>query len=381
MAPPLEGIRVVELAGLAPVPFAGLLLSDYGASVLRVDRAIPPSKPPTPTLDVLTRHKSSITLDLKSPAGIAFLKSLLKHADVLLDPYRPGVLEKLGMGPDELLKINPRLVIGRLTGFRRDGKYSQMAGHDINYVAVSGVLSQLGRKEGNPYPPANLLADFAGGGLACAFGVLAALIAREKTGKGQVVEQNMVDGAAYLATFQRLGTKLPMWDQPRGENWFDGGCPWYETYECKDKGRYVAVGAVEPQFFKILVEKLGLKGRGLEGERYDRSKWDGMKALFTEIFKTKTRDEWEAVFDGTDACVTPVLEQGELEQGGYEQRLLVDLRGTPGKVISPHEAWKTRGLMPGTGGQAIIEEWTGWRKGRDFDFVEGGFVSVSKAKL
>ncbi|TGO82548.1 hypothetical protein BPOR_0808g00040 [Botrytis porri] len=237
-APPLTGIRVLEFAGLAPGPFAGLLLADYGASVLRIDRAVPnlthSSSIPPPTSDLLTRHKSSIAVDLKANAGISFVKSLVAHADIIIDPFRPGVLEKLGLSPDVLLNLNPRIILARMTGFRRDGKYKDMAGHDINYIAVSGALSLLGRKNEKPLPPANILGDFAGGGATLFQGILLALLAREKSGKGQVVEANMVDGSAYLVTFPRLLMKTPMWNNPRGENTLDSGSPFYDTYETKD---------------------------------------------------------------------------------------------------------------------------------------------------
>ena len=234
--------RITSLSLTNPTcqgPFASLILADYGASVLRIDRPHPnahTSDPVPSTPDLLTRHKSSISLDLKSIDGIAFLKDLLKRVDVLIDPFRPGVIEAIGLAPKETLASNPRLIIARLSGFRRDGQYATMAGHDINYLAVSGVLSGLGPKNGPPHPPANILADFAGGGLMCAFGILMALIHRAQSGKGQVVENNMVDGSAYLASMMRYGLRNPLWNKPRGENLLDGGCPWYDVYECKGVG-------------------------------------------------------------------------------------------------------------------------------------------------
>lgn len=222
-----------------------MLLADYGATVLRLDRAIPNRThttarlPPTP--DQLVRRKTSIAVDIKSPRGIALIKALLPHVDVVIDPFRPGVLEKAGLSPqDVMLKINPRLIVGRMTGFRRDGKYAQMAGHDINYIAVSGSLSMLGRQGERPYPPGNILGDFAGGGMICFVGILLALMAREKNGRGQVVEANMVDGSAILTTMPRLATKTFAWNEERGTNRLDGGCPFYDVYETKD-GKYMAV--------------------------------------------------------------------------------------------------------------------------------------------
>ena len=360
-------------------PFASLLLADYGASVLRIDRPQPlahSSRPPPPTNDLLVRHKSSICIDLKSPAGTALLLSILKNADVLIDPFRPGVLEKAGLSPSKLLAANPRLIIARLTGFRRDGEYSEMAGHDINYLAVSGVLSQLGRKGQPPYPPGNILADFAGGGLPCALGIIMALLVRERTGKGQVVENNMVDGAAYLGTFLRLGRKTPLWNQPRGENLLDGGCPWYDVYECKDGG-FMAVGALEPQFFVELVRKLGLD-ESLLKRREDRRSWAAMRELFKSTFIKKTRKEWEDTFLRSDACCTPVIGQAELETSKYEQRLPVGLTGSPALGIGQTDAWIPNPLIPSSGGEALLKEWMGLQRDRDFKVENGGLV---KAKL
>ena len=214
-----------------------MLLADYGATVLRIDRA-----PAIPTNDQLTRRKTSICVNMKSPSGLALIKKLIPNVDVVIDPFRPGVLEKAGLGPEEvLLKLNPRLVVGRMTGFRRDGKYSRMAGHDINYIAVSGVLSLFGRKGEKPYPPGNVMGDFAGGGAICFLGILLALLGRERNGgRGQVVEANIVDGSAILATMPRLGMKMPIWSGERGTNLLDGGSPYYDTYETKD-GKYMAV--------------------------------------------------------------------------------------------------------------------------------------------
>jgi alpha-methylacyl-CoA racemase len=215
-----------------------MLLADYGATVLRLDRAPSTS---TPTADQLTRRKTSICVNMKSPAGIALIKKILPTVDIVIDPFRPGVLEKLGLCPQNvMLKINPRLIVGRMTGFRRDGKYSQMAGHDINYIAVSGVLSLFGRKGEKPYPPGNLVGDFAGGGAMCFLGILLALLARERSGMGQVVEANMVDGSAVLATMPRLALKTSVWGKERGTNMLDGGAPFYGTYETRDR-KYMAV--------------------------------------------------------------------------------------------------------------------------------------------
>ncbi|KAI0437699.1 CoA-transferase family III domain-containing protein [Xylaria telfairii] len=401
--PPLGGLKVLEFAGLAPGPFAGLLLADAGASVLRIDRAIAgqthaPGVSAPPGADNLTRHKASIAVDLKSSSGVALIKELAKTADVIIDPFRPGVLEKLGLGPDVLGQVNPRLIYGRMTGFRRDGKYAAMAGHDINYLAVSGVLSMLGRSGAKPHPPINILGDFAGGGAVLFQGILLAVIARQRTGKGQVVEANMVDGANYLATFPRLLRKTPMGDRPRGENQLDGGCPFYDTYETRD-GKYMSVGALEPQFYAALLKGLGHTDKGWDQTRGDRSTWPAMRAAFETTFKTKTRSEWERVFDGTDACCLPVLEYAELENDSTregDQRPSVTLRETPCLAVDekaadqsvqgqgagvPGRGYEAYPLELGEGGEEALEKWFGFSRDRDFCVERGGLALKSKSKL
>ena len=319
-------------------------------------------------------------MNLKSPGGLALLQDILVHADILLDPYRPGVLEDLGLHPNELLAANPRLIVARLTGFRRDGKYSAMAGHDINYLAVSGVLGQLGRNGEPPYAPANIVADFAGGGLVCAFGILAALLSRATTGKGQVVEANMVDGSAYLASFMRYGLKTPLWNKPRGDNTLDGGSPWYDVYECKDGGHMATGAGLEMKFSIEFVKGLGMDVELLK-QRDNRQDWPMHRDLFRKRFLEKTRREWEQVFDGKDACCTPVLGQDELEKEGYEQRLPVGLSESPGLKILQTEAWKSEGLAPGVGGEDVLEKWLGWKRGKNFQVEQGGLVKTATAKL
>ncbi|KAK3684818.1 CoA-transferase family III domain-containing protein [Podospora appendiculata] len=400
--PPLTGLKVLEFAGLAPGPFAGLLLADAGASVLRIDRA-QSHLSPLPTADLLTRHKASLAVDLKSPHGISLIQALARTADVLIDPFRPGVLEKLGLGPSILCAANPRLIYARLTGFRRDGRYAAMAGHDINYLAVSGALALLGRKGAPPTPPANLLADFAGGGAMLVHGILLALLARGVDGKGQVVEASMVDGAAYLATFARFALQTPAWDRPRGENLLDSGCPYYDAYETRDGG-FMAVGALEPQFFAELVRGLGMEADGWEGRRFARENWGELRRVLEGKFKERTRAEWERVFDGTDACCTPVLGYGEMERGGAaregDQRPAVTLRETPLLAVARGEVGEDvrrgqgdgvvgegyvgRPLVVGEGGKETLESWLGWREGREFMVGDGGAVVLrneGKSKL
>ncbi|KAI8961570.1 CoA-transferase family III [Daldinia sp. FL1419] len=395
--PPLQGLKVLEFAGLAPGPYAGLCLADAGAKVLRIDRPASGSQA-VPAPDMLTRHKSSIAVDLKSSDGVKVIKELAKTADVIIDPFRPGVLEKLGLGPQVLCATNPRLIYGRLTGYRRDGKYSRMAGHDINYLAVSGVLSLLGQSGEKPHPPQNILADFAGGGSTLFQGILLAIISREKTGKGQIVEANMVDGASYLATFTRQILKTPLGCRPRGKNTLDGGCPYYNTYETKD-GKYMAVGALEPHFYAALIKGLGLSSQ-IWGKRHsDEASFGEMAQVFEAVFKSKTRSEWEKIFDGTDACCTPVLEYPELETSPDregDQRPLVALHEKPCLAISekgttpsihgqgpgiPGGGYTGKSLAPGQGGEEALKDWFGWKKGEDFDVRGGGIVLKTKSKL
>ncbi|XP_044287525.1 alpha-methylacyl-CoA racemase [Varanus komodoensis] len=297
----LHGLRVLEMAGLAPAPLCGLILADFGAQVVRIDR----SPHTAVATDVQGRGKRSLALDLKQPQGSATLRRLSRTADVLIEPFRPGVMEKLGLGPDILLQENPKLIYARLTGFGNSGKCFRSAGHDINYLALSGVLSKLGRKDEKPYAPLNLLADFAGGGLMCALGIIMALYERTKSGKGQVIDASMVEGVAYLSSFLWKSQNQGLWNRPRGENLLDSGAPFYETYKTAD-GKFMAVGAIEPQFYEQLIHGLGLDSQKLPGQM-SFSDWPEMKKIFVEVFSKKTQKEWCEIFDNTDACVTPVL--------------------------------------------------------------------------
>lgn len=339
---PLDGIRVVELAGLAPGPYCGMILADFGADVVRVDRI------GTWAFDRLARGKRSIAVDLKRPEGIDAVMRLADKADVLIEPFRAGVAERLGIGPDVLLRRNPTLIYARMTGWGQDGPYASMAGHDINYIALSGALSLIGRKGERPLPPINLLGDFAGGGMLCAMGVLLALIERSRSGKGQVVDAAMVDGAAYLAASVFMFRAVGWWNEERGSNMLDTGAYFYETYVTKD-GKYLSVGAIEPQFYAALLKGLELDPAALP-DQHDRTRWPDMKERFAAIFATRTRDEWCAVFDGTDACVAPVLELEEVgdhphnqargtlvrnAQGNLEPGPAPRLSRTPGAVTGP----------------------------------------------
>jgi alpha-methylacyl-CoA racemase len=319
----LQGIRVIEMAGLAPAPFCGMILADFGADVVRVDRI------GSGSMDYLARGKRSIAVNLKDPAGVDTVLRLMDGADVLLEPYRPGVMERLGLGPNVACGRNSRLVYARLTGFGQDGPYASMAGHDINYIALSGALSLLGRLGEKPLPPVNLLGDFAGGGMLCALGIALALLERAQSGKGQVVDAAMVDGAAYLSTFVYKFRNAGFWRDERGTNLLDGGSPFYDTYRTKD-GQFMSVGAIEPQFYAALLQGLGLDAAAMP-QQMDQSRWRETAERFTAIFATKTRDEWCAIFDGTDACVAPVLALGEAGEHPHTRARHLLIGGANGK--------------------------------------------------
>lgn len=306
---PLHGVRVVEIASLAPAPFGCMVLSDLGAEVLRVDRPDRSGRQALPPVDPLSRGRRSIRLNLKDPGGVAVLLRLLDDADVLVEGFRPGVAERLGFGPDTCLERCPRLVYARMTGWGQHGPLADTAGHDIDYIAISGSLEPIGRAGERPVPPINLLGDFGGGGMLLAVGVLAALLECERSGRGQVVDAAMVDGAALLASFIHGLRAAGAWQDQRGSNVLDGGAPFYDTYETAD-GKYVAVGALEPKFYEELLTRLGLDGAGLPSQ-YDRSGWPAVRARFAKAFSERTQAEWTETFEGSDACLSPVLSMGD----------------------------------------------------------------------
>jgi alpha-methylacyl-CoA racemase len=305
---PLDGVRVVEFAGLGPLPFAAMLLADMGADVVRVTRA---GAAPGGPFELYHRGRPSVALDLKSAAGQAAAHVLVARAEILVEGYRPGVMERLGLGPDVCLAAQPALVYGRMTGYGQDGPWAARPGHDINYLALSGALDGLRRVGGRPLAPVNLVGDFAGGGLPLVTGVLAALLHARSTGEGQVIDVAMVDGVAALLTSICGRTAGGTWDPEPGTNLLDSGAHFYEVYACRDGG-HVAVGAIEPQFYAALLEGLGLDAAGLPAQ-HDRAAWPAMKERFATLFGAGTRAEWETVFAGTDACVTPVLTLAEAQ--------------------------------------------------------------------
>ena len=309
MPGPLQGLRVVEMAGLGPCPHAAMVLADLGADVVRVDRASGGTQLGPAETDVLLRGRRSVAVDLKSPAGVAHVLDLVGRADVLVEGFRPGVMERLGLGYDVCAARNPGLVYGRITGWGQEGPLAARAGHDLNYLGLTGTLAAVGRAGERPVPPLNLVADFGGGSMLLLVGVLAALHERQSSGRGQVVDAAMVDGVAVLSQMLWSFRAQGIWKDGRGTNWLDGGAPFYDVYACAD-GRFVAVGAIEPQFWAALLTGLGLDDAGLP-DPFDADRWSELRQALADVLLTRTRDEWTAVFDGVDACLTPVVELAE----------------------------------------------------------------------
>lgn len=311
---PLHGIKVVEMAGIGPGPFCAMLLSDMGAEVLRIDRAdaVDAASERDPRFEAMNRGRRSIAIDLKHPEGAATVMRLVASADVLIEGFRPGVMERLGLGPDACLAVRPRLIYGRMTGWGQQGPLAQAAGHDINYIALTGALHAIGNGCGKPVPPLNLVGDFGGGALYLAFGIACALLEARQSGQGQVVDAAIVDGASSLLTFLHGAFARDAWTHERGSNLLDGGRPWYDSYETAD-GRHICIGAIESRFFGELLVLLGLDGEDLPDQN-DPAGWTWLRSRLAAVFKGKTRDEWSALLEGTDACFAPVLDLHEAQR-------------------------------------------------------------------
>ncbi|MBI3217265.1 MAG: CoA transferase [Mycobacterium sp.] len=360
MAGPLQGLRVVELAGIGPGPHAAMILGDLGADVVRVER---PSKNPNPSRDAMLRNRRSVTADLKSPEGRDLVLSLVAKADVLIEGFRPGVTERLGLGPDDCAAVNERLIYGRMTGWGQTGPRASQSGHDINYISLNGLLHAVGRKGERPVPPLNIAGDFGGGSMFLLVGILSALFERQTSGKGQVVDAAMVDGSSVLIQMMWAFRASGLWSDERGVNMLDTGAPYYDTYECSD-GRYIAVGAIEPQFYAELLEKLGLADADLPAQN-DMARWPELRAVLTETIAKHDRDHWAQVFATSDACVTPVLAFNEVldEPHIAERDTFYDAgadglqprpaprfsRSTPGTPTPPR--------VPGEDTAAVLQEW------------------------
>jgi len=312
MPGPLEGLKIIEIAGIGPGPFCAMMLADMGADVVRVDRAqsVVGGDPERPPADALMRGRRSIGVDLKNPGGVEALLRLVESADALVEGFRPGVMERLGVGPEVCLARNPRLVFGRMTGWGQDGPYAQAAGHDINYIALAGALAHVGRSGQPPTPPLNLVGDFGGGGMLLAYGVVCGLLEAQRSGRGQVIDAAMVDGAAVLMTMFHAFRAMGIWSEERGTNLLDTGAHFYDVYECAD-GEYVSIGSIEPQFYAELLARTGLADDADLARQMDRSAWPALKERLAEVFRSKTRAEWCEAMETTDVCFAPVLTMAE----------------------------------------------------------------------
>jgi alpha-methylacyl-CoA racemase len=375
---PLSGIKVVELAGIGPGPFCAMLLSDLGAEVLRIDRYESKGKR-NPATDVLLRGRRSVAVDLKNPRGVETVLRLVDKADALIEGFRPGVMERIGLGPDVCSKRNPRLVYGRMTGWGQEGPLAAAAGHDINYIALTGALHSFARRGEKPVPPLNLVGDFGGGALYLAVGVLAALLEARSSGKGQVVDTAMVDGAAHLMTMFYEMRATGIWTDEPGANLLDTGAHFYEVYETKDR-KLISLGSIEPKFYADLLRLSGLDQEELPSQ-FDRAEWPRLKRRVAEVIRSKTRDEWCAIMEGSDVCFAPVLSLAEAPRHPHnaERKTFVDVEGvvqpapaprfsrTPGSVERPPP-------IPGQHSEEALRDW-GLSKGEIAALIEARAVA------
>lgn len=369
---PLRGVKVVEFVGLGPAPFCAMLLSDLGAEVVRIDR---PGAGGGGPAEVLARGRRSVALNLKKPDAVNACLKLLASADILLEGYRPGVMERLGLGPDVCLKANPKLVYGRMTGWGQHGPLAHAAGHDLNYIALTGALDAIGPKD-RPVPPVNVVGDFGGGSMYLAVGVLAALHHARATGEGQVVDAAIVDGAAHLMAAIHQLSAMGLWNAPRGENLLDGGAPFYDTYRCAD-GRFVSVAPLEPEFYALLIGKLGLKDHPAVASQFDAARWPALRQLLTETFASQPRDHWTALLEGSDACFAPVLDLQEARDHSHMRArgVFEEVAGVPQAAPAPRFS-RTPGAIqgaaprPGEDTEPVLLDW-GFTKA-DIDALKAG---------
>lgn len=365
---PLEGLKIIEITGIGPGPFCGMMLSDMGAEVLRIDRAgSVDAASGRASGDYLARGRRSVGVDLKSALGVETVLRLVENADGLFEGFRPGVMERLGLGPDVCLARNPRLVYGRMTGFGQDGPLAKAAGHDINYISIAGVLAHIGRRGEPPTAPLNLVGDFGGGGMFLAFGMVCALFECTRSGEGQVVDAAMVDGSALLMTILHSASQSGFWSDERGTNLLDTGAHFYDTYETRD-GRWISLGSIEPQFYAELLEKIGLAGEELPPQM-EKESWEPMKKRLREIFKSKTRDEWCEIMEGSDVCFAPVLTMTEAPEHPHmaARNTFVEHEGAVQAAPAPRFS-RTEATIQGkppTPGQHTDEALAGWGFGAD----------------
>jgi alpha-methylacyl-CoA racemase len=339
MAGPLTGYRIIEIAGIGPGPFAAMLLADMGAEVVRVERAgaVRGPLPDGAHYDVLLRGRRNVAIDLKHPDGVEALLTLVESADALIEGFRPGVMERLGIGPDECRSRNPKLVFGRMTGWGQDGPYSQAAGHDINYISLAGALAHFGRAGEAPVPPLNMVGDFGGGGMFLAYGVVCGLLEAQRSGQGQVVDTAMVDGAAVLMSMFWAFRSIGMHDEnARGTNLLDTGAHFYDVYRCSDD-EYISLGSIEPQFYAELLRLTGLEGDEQFAKQMDKTQWPDLKVRLAEVFAQKSRAEWCEIMEATDVCFAPVLTMGEAAEHPHnlERNTFIDVAGTRQPAPAP----------------------------------------------
>jgi alpha-methylacyl-CoA racemase len=363
---PLQGIRIVEFAGIGPVPFCAMLLADMGAEVVRIDRKGSAATANLgffdPRLDVLNRGRRSVSIDLKRSGGVDAALRLVKQADALIEGFRPGVMERLGLGPDVCLAMNPRLVYGRMTGWGQHGPLAQAAGHDINYIALSGALHLIGRAGERPVAPPALIGDFGGGGMFLAFGIVCALLEARTSGQGQVVDTAITDGSALLTALIHGLKAMLVWNDARGTNVLDSGAHFYDAYECAD-GKWVTIGALEPQFYALLLEKCGIHDLEFSAQM-DKRRWPALKEKMETLFRSRTRDEWCALLEGTDACFAPVLDLDEAPQHPHHQarQAFVEVGGVPQPAPAPRFSrtppdTPTPPSLPGEHTGEVLAEW------------------------
>jgi alpha-methylacyl-CoA racemase len=369
MTGPLKGLKIIEMVGIGPCPFAAMMLADMGADVIRIDRKPDPNAPnPYPMLgtkfDVMARGRRSLALDLKDPRARQLLLDLVAEADVLVEGFRPGVMERLGLGPDLCLDRNPKLVYGRVTGWGQSGPLSQAAGHDLNYVALSGMLHAMGRDGSPPAPPLNLVGDFGGGAMMLAFGVVCAAFEAKQSGKGQVVDAAMTDGAALLGAMMYGLRAFGSWSDQRESNLLDGGAPFYDCYACADR-KFISIGAIEPQFYAQLLQLAGVEDPQFR-KQWRQADWPELKRKFADLFATRTRDDWCALLEGTDVCFAPVLDMAEAPQHPHNaaRATFVERDGVTQPAPAPrfsrtHAELGASASRPGQDGAAVLADW-GW---------------------
>jgi alpha-methylacyl-CoA racemase len=356
---PLEGVKIIEITGIGPGPFCAMMLADMGAEIISVDRK---GDPGMGKMNVLARGRRSIAVDLKNTDGVELVLKLVEQADALQEGFRPGVMEKLGLGPDLCLKRNPRLVYGRMTGWGQDGPMAMAAGHDINYISLSGALHAIGNYGGKPVPPLNLVGDFGGGGMFLAFGIVCALFEAQKSGKGQVVDAAMVDGSASLMAIIFGMKSMGAWIDERGMNIVDSGAHFYDTYETSD-GKYISIGSIEPQFYALLLKKAEIEDPEFQNQN-DKSKWPVLKKKIAAIFKTRTRDQWCDIMRGTDVCFAPVLSMDEAVNDPHNvaRKTFVEIDGVKQPMPAPRFS-RTQPVIqgpppvPGEHNESALMDW------------------------